>query len=337
MSEATERLFGATPDKEDAEWTALERIAERWERFADRNHDSMAGRLVQSEALMRIGSIHAILGQLDAAEPKLLSALTALPETFSEAPKESQRLAVLAETHWHLAKCFFDAGKATDSEQSFQEAWKNSQQAISLQPQGGKHRLLSARIQCDYGTMLMRTSRSEDAQQKLIDSISELETFIESSNSSDTPSNFSNQSIDATKQICASKIALAQANRMRGEHSKAIALLESLSTRLADLENRLPEDPMIAMLNVTQGSTNGIFQLEQGKFEAAGHSFLKAMAHQEMTHSRIPKSPGFAKKLWKSLWFIGRSFGSAQPSGGCIQIHIEKLRNQLGSCAETPR
>lgn len=295
LSEATERLFGATPDKEDTEWTALERIAERWERFADRNHDSMAGRLVQSEALMRIGSIHALLGQLDAAEPKLLSALTALPETFSEAPKESQRLAVRAETHWHLAKCFFDAGKATDSEQSFQEAWQNSQQAISLQPQGGKHRLLSARIQCDYGTMLLRTSRSEDAQQKMIDSISELEKFIESSNSEEPQIVSSNQSIDATKQICASKIALAQANRMRGEHSKAIALLESLSTRLADLENRSPEDPMIAMLNSTQGYAIGMCQLEQGKFEAARHSFLKAMAHQERLLAEYPSRQDLQK------------------------------------------
>lgn len=295
LSEATERLFGATPDKEDAEWTALERIAERWERFADRNHDSMAGRLVQSEALMRIGSIHTLLGELDAAEPKLLSALTALPEIFSESSKESRRLAVRAETHWHLARCRFDAGKATEAEQSFREAEKTSQQAISLQPKDGNYRLLGARILCDHGTMLMRTSRSEDSQQKFLDSISELETFFKSSNAKDNQRYYSDHSLDLLKQICASKIALSHSWRMRGEHAKAIVLLESLSAILTDLENRAQEDPVIAMLYATQNNAIGMCQLEQGRFESARTSLLAALAHQEKLLAEYPSRQDLQK------------------------------------------
>lgn len=316
LSEAIERLFGATPDKEDAEWTALERMADRWKRFADRNHDSMAGRLVQAEALMRIGSIHALLGQLDAAEPKLLSALTTLPEILEESSKEPQRLAISAETYWHLAKCLFDTGKAAESDQLFQNAQRDAKQAISLQPQDAQYRLLSAKILCDHGTMLMRTSRSKDAEQQFLDSISELETFYESWNSGNDQSDSSNRTLDVFKQICASKIALAHSCRMRGEHARAIDLLESISNRLADLEIWGPEDSMIAILNATKDNALGMCQLEQGKFEAARKSFLKAIAYQERLLAEFPSRQDLQK-----------NFGSLCGSLAVVSVRLNRLED----------
>ena len=52
---------------------------------------------------------------------------------------------------------------------------------------------------------------------------------------------------------------------------------------------------MIAMLNSTQGNAIGMCQLEQGKFEAARHSFLKAMAHQERLLAEYPSRQDLQK------------------------------------------
>ncbi len=262
FQEITEMLFGTTPEREDAEWETLDRLAKRWSRYADRVSDSKKSKLIQAEALMRIGSIHATLGDLDTAETKLSSALSTLPEAFSSADDESRRLAIESETYWQLAKCLFDSGKTNESDEAFQKSRSCIDQAIELKQDDFSHGLLNARLLCDYGTMLTRIARIEDAQLRLNDSISSLEKLLTLVERGDASVADTNPRTNVFQQLLASRIAQARAFRMRGSVSQATELLVNASPQLSDLEKLDPDDPTTLRLNFLQRNALGLCQLD---------------------------------------------------------------------------
>jgi len=290
FQEITEMLFGTTPEREDAEWETLDRLAKRWSRYADRVSDSKKSKLIQAEALMGIGSIHATLGDLDTAETKLSSALSTLPEAFSSADDESRRLAIESETYWQLAKCLFDSGKTNESDEAFQKSRSCIDQAIELKQDDFSHGLLNARLLCDYGTMLTRTARIDDAQLKLNDSISSLEKLLTlqerggSGAYADT-----NPRTNVLRQLWASRIALARVFRMRGSVLQATELLVNASPQVSDLEKLGPDDPTTLRLNFLQRNALGLCQLDQGQFELGRQSFLDALYYQELLLKQYPR------------------------------------------------
>ena len=239
---------------------------------------------------MRVGSIHATLGDLGTADAKLSSALSTLPEVFSSADDESRRLAIESEAYWQLTKCLFDSGKTNESDEAFQKSRLCIDQAIELKQDDVSLGLLNARLLCDYGTMLTRTARIDDAQLKLNDSISSLENLLTlqerggSGAYADT-----NPRTNVLRQLWASRIALARVFRMRGSVLQATELLVNASPQLSDLEKLGPDDPTTLRLNFLQRNALGLCQLDQGQFELSRQSFLEAINYQELLLKQYPR------------------------------------------------
>lgn len=294
LQETTERLFGSVPEKEDSDWETLDRLATRWSRFADRISDTNKSKLIQAEALMRVGSIYATLGDLVTADEKFQAVLGSVSEVFSSSDEESRRLAIKSETHWQIARSLFDGGKTGESDKAFQDSRSSILKAIELNQGDDGFRLLDARILCDYATMLTRTSRVDEAQQRLLESISSLENLLSPQEENSIPADAILRT-EFLKQLCASKIALARVFRMRGELAQAIDLLANTSAGLSFLEKLDPEDPVVLRLRSLQSDTLGFSQLAQGQLDFSRQSFLEATHYQEMLLKQYPRRQDFLK------------------------------------------
>lgn len=321
FEETSERLFGSTPDKEDAQWEALDRIYQRWERFAERVDSSDASRLVRGEALMRLGSIHTLLAELSPAEQKLNEALDALQGITDGSQKNQHRLDLLAETYWELAKCLFDAGRPQESQKAFQDAVTKSTQIIQSSPTDVKQALLTSKIQRDYGVMLTRTNQFELAQKNLSDSIEilrEMQARPQDSKSSDTSSQ--RQIIE---QLWSSKTAQAMALRMQGGSEQAIQLLEESLPQLLDLQTQLPEDPILLRLLSVHQFTRSLCQRDLGRLGECKESLLKALEYQKKLVGMYPTRHDLLKK-----------YGSLCGELGIVSIRLNQPNEALDSTFE---
>ncbi|MFM8253401.1 MAG: protein kinase domain-containing protein [Planctomycetota bacterium] len=295
LEETTERLFGSPPQKNDSEWQALERLSQRWSRFADRIEDSYTSQLVRAEAWMRIGSIHATLGDLEKAQEQLRRSLDLLPAAAEDSVRESRRLAIAAEAHWQLAKCLFEAGQADESDRAFRDGLAKLEQAEKLQPLAASYPLLQSKILCDYGTVLTRLSRVQDAQETLTRSISVLQSLQPAPSATTATSTSSISRPVILKQLWASRTALARVIFTQGRAAEAVELLEQAPTELAELAAQLPDDPTVQRLISVQKNTIGICQLNLGRLEASKSSFLEALRCQKKVLEAYPSRADLLK------------------------------------------
>lgn len=321
FEETSERLFGSTPDKEDAQWEALARIYQRWERFAVRVDSSDASRLVRGEALMRLGSIHALLAELSPAEQKLNEALKVLQEITGVSQKNQHHLVLLTETHWELAKCLFDAGKAHESQKAFQEALATSTLANQSSPIDIKQALLTPKIQRDYGVMLTRTNQFELAQKNLSASIELLNGLqMRPENSEPLDAKSQRQIIE---QLWSSKTAQAMALRLQGGSEQAINLLEENSPQLMDLQTHLPEDPVFLRLSSVYQFTLSLCQRDLGRLSQCKESLLKAIEYQKKLIDLYPTRHDLIKK-----------YGSLCGELSIVSIRLNELNEALDFSSE---
>ena len=295
LQETTERLFGSVPEKEDSEWETLDRLATRWSRFADRISDTNKSKLIQAEALMRVGSIYATLGDLVTADEKFHGALSTLSKVSSSSENGASRLAIESETYWQIARNLFDRGKTSESDGAFQDSISRLQRAIVLEQDDHSYRLLESQILCDYGTMLTRSSHLDDAQQRLNESISSLEKLVLSEGNQSDIREKPELRIIALKQLWASRIALARVYRIRGAMSQATQLLADTLPKLSDLEELRPDDPVMLRLSSMQRDALGMCQLDQSQLELCKQSFLEATRYQKMLLEQYPRRQDLQK------------------------------------------
>ncbi|MFN9625133.1 MAG: protein kinase domain-containing protein [Planctomycetota bacterium] len=321
FEETSERLFGSTPDKEDAQWEALDRIYQRWERFADRVDSSDASRLVRGEALMRLGSIHTLLAELSPAEQKLNEALDVLQGITGVSQKNQHRLVLLAESHWELAKCLFDAGRTQESQKAFQEALAISTQANRSLPNDTKQALLTSKIQRDYGVMLTRTNQFESANKNLSDSIEILK--VTQARPQDSKSSDASSQRRIIEQLWSSKTAKAMALRMQGGSEQAIQLLDESSPQLMDLQTQMPEDPILLRLLSVHQFTRSLCQRDLGRLGECKESLLKALEYQKTLVGMYPTRHDLLQK-----------YGSLCGELGIVSIRLNQPNEALDSTFE---
>jgi serine/threonine protein kinase len=295
LEETTERLFGAAPSQEDAEWKVLQRLAQRWGRFADHIADSHASQLVRAEAIMRIATIQMTLGDLHSVRDKLQTALDSLPAETAEPTKEVRRLTLAAETYWQIAKCLFDGGQVIESKQAFRDSLSQIEQAEKLQLQNTDHQFLEAKILCDYGTVLTRVSRVQEAQEVLTRSISRLESLQTSPLRTTDDFHTSISHAEVLKRLWASRNALAKVMVARGAAAQATELLEHAPRELKELESQLPDDPTIHRLLSAQKNILAICQQNLGRLEMSKNSFLEALNYQQKVVDQYPSRPDLLK------------------------------------------
>ena len=65
LEEASERLFGAPPEREDKMYQVLEEIAERWQKFAGVVGGDAKSLAIRAESHWRLGAIHNLLADHD--------------------------------------------------------------------------------------------------------------------------------------------------------------------------------------------------------------------------------------------------------------------------------
>ena len=258
---------------------------ERAIRFADYAQDAIIkelqlSQLVGAEALMRIGSIQTIHGELAPAEENLRSAIGVLQEDFSEPKSQSQRLSILAESHWQLAKCLFDAGKSDKSEVAFQEALISIEQASELAPDQSSYRLLKSKILCDFGTFLTQLSRVQEAQESLQQSLEVLEGLETPLLPNTETVTHRSLSSEVSQQRIASINALARVILAAGGAAQAAQLLENSKLELSKIESQVPNDPVVQRLTSIHRTLLGLCQLTLGRVEESKVSFLEAEIRQ---------------------------------------------------------
>jgi len=295
LEETTTRLFGSPPDKEDEAWETLDRLAQRWYRFADRMQNSETSRLIRAEALMRIGSVQTVLGNLESAEENLRSALNALPELQESSTNPSQRLTIESETHWQLAKCLFDIGNASESEAAFQKALACIDRAIEKQPHQVVSCLLKSKILCDYGIVLTRLSRLEDASESLNRSISDMEEMELNSKSVDAEGANPTLRPRILQQLWISKTLLARVLLMGGSAEQASQILADSSSQLSALEAQLPDDPTVLHLISVQRNVIGLCQMNLGRFEESKNSATEAKTYHKKLLELYPRRQDILK------------------------------------------
>ncbi len=339
LEETTERLFGSTPEKEGLEWESLQRIAKRWERFAERIDNSASSQLVRSEAMMRLGSIETTLGNLKTAEEKIRFALKNLPASDLE-PELSQRKSMIeAEAYWRLALCLFDRGEAVESQQSFEEAIARAQSLADENATEPKYGMFLSKILRDYGTMLTRISRLDEAEASLEQSNRILEALAAAKNSELNPneSQFAtSQSMEQRQesvtlrrneilqQLCSSRQAQAIVMRARGASAQAIELLEKTKSVLRELESYFSEDSSVLRLLFMQNFNTGMIQLDVGDFAASKGSFLEARGYQNKLIEMYPRRQD-----------LRRNYGSLCGSLGVVSIRLGQVNDALDYIRES--
>jgi tetratricopeptide (TPR) repeat protein len=274
LEETTELLFGSVLSREDAEAKTLDRIAQRWERIGQSMDNTFEGRLVQAEALLRLGSIHAILGDAMLADRKLRQSLELLENLLKDSPRSSQIRLLMAEASNELGKNLYDNGKSIDSENAFLQAIEHSSHALQIDPSDQSAALLLARVRRHYGVMLERSGNLNESARQLDEAMSTLDRLPEGNirpTSLQAPSVSRDQVIVLAWSINNAKAMLL---RKQGEANKASRLLEDLSETFKELSIRKPEDPIIWRLMAVQRFTLGLCQMDLARFEQAQESIL---------------------------------------------------------------
>lgn len=339
LEETTERLFGSTPEKEGMEWESLQRIAKRWERFAERIDDSAASQLVRSEAMMRLGSIETILGNLKTAEEKIRLALMSLPVSDMEPELMQRKSMIESESHWRLALCLFDRGESLASQQSFQEAVVRAEILANGEVTDPKYGILLSKILRDYGVMLTRIAKLDEAEATLERSNSTIEALATATDGELNPNDSqiaASRSSEQRKesetlrrkeilqQLCSSRQAQAIVLRARGASGQAIEILEKINRVLRQLELDFAEDSSVLRLLFTQNFTAGMSQLDLGDFVASKGSFLEARQYQKKLIELYPRRQDLRK-----------NYGSLCGSLGVVSVRLGQLNDALGYIRES--
>lgn len=289
LEEITERLYGSTPEEENQEWQALDRISKRWSRFAQRMDDSQASRLVESEALMRIGTIQTILGDLQSAESKLLAALESLPSPFSVDRHESQRLSIQAESRWQLARCLFEKRDAIQANRAYEDALQSMALANQHAPEDASRWLLESKILRDYAIMLIRTSRVSDALKQLDRSTTLLERMNRINNPISSPPGELVGRIQPLQHWWNSRNAQTSAMRISGAAAQAIAFIEDAPSELREFAAQFQDHPVVMRLLSIEHFNRGLCQLDLGRFQESKESFVEAKRHLKTLVDLYPR------------------------------------------------
>ncbi len=294
LEETAERLFGATPDREDAEWHALDRIAQRWGRHAEQLDDTQEGQLVRAEALMRLGSVHSILTELDQAEAKLRSADKILDPLRNALPNDPRLLTLDSHAQWELGKCFFEQGKVSESDHTFLKALSLGEQAIELDAKSESTVYLLAKIRRDYGVLLTRLGRMTEAQEQLDAAIGAIEGLLSEPKGSvlEDRSSIADLRIHRDRlleQWWSTRTAQATALKISGNANQAIESIAKIPDELMELQTRRPEDPVIWRLISGHYFTLGICQLDAGRFEECKGSLLEGLKYPRRLVALYPR------------------------------------------------
>jgi serine/threonine protein kinase len=318
LEETSERLFGATPEKEDAEHQALQRIAERWQRFAASIDDTIEGQLVRAEANLRLGSINRILGEANAANEKFTEVLAALSLLKQAAPRDPRTLSLLAEVNWERAKNIFDSGNSMESNQLFREANAYASQAIELEETSTSSRFLLARILRDYGVMLTRIGKLDEARSQIDASMHLLESILQSKNQDGMEGLKSPKSERVMEQIWSNRIANAVLLRMRGEPLLGVNLLGTIKDEFKESKPNANDDSIALRLFSIHHFTLGTCYLDAGRYPQAKSEIIEATQYQKKLLDLLPRRADLRK-----------NYGSYLGTLAVISIRLQEYQSAI--------
>ena len=327
LEETTELLFGSQPTKEDAETKTLDRIAQRWERIGQSMGNTIEGQQVKAEALQRLGSIHAILGDPLLADQKLRQSLALLEILKKDSPKSSQILRLVAEANSELGKTLFDTGSARESEKAFLEAIENGSQALKIDPSDQTAALLLAKVQRDFGVALDRFGKLSEASRQFDDASSTLDILLKGAVVNRDPLIALAWSIRNAKGMLLRKL---------GDPNGALRLLEDVPETFKEWSDREPEDPIVWRLTIVQRFTRGLCQMDLGRFELAQGSIQDCMRLQKRLIALQPRRPDHRKNYGVFLGQLGLVSLRLNHPDQAIEHLIESVRVNSEITSENP-
>ncbi len=295
LEEASERLFGAPPEREDKMYQVLEGIALRWHEFAGVVGDDAKSAAIRAESHWRLGAIHNLLADHDQAG-----------EYLEQACSEYQKLVDLGElgVELHLfyasalhesAKLSFYRGEAMVADGLFQRAMEQLTQVQDSLNSSPKFALQVSRIVSDYGVMLSRLHELGRSEQQLQRAIEVLLSAPQAEASS----------LEYRQQRCTCECSLASLLRQQGKLSAAVEKLEITRLDAERLVLEHPEDPTAWRGLSVVLQALGAMYTDMRRVEDAAIALSAALVQQQKLIDAFPMPPELRKDYAMTLNLLG--------------------------------
>ena len=227
------------------------------------------------------------------------------------------------EAHSEFAKCLFEQGKVSQSENHFAKSLSFGRKSIQIHPTAPTPRYLLSKVHRDYGVLLTRIGRLPEARGELDHSI-ELLHNLRSEIQTEIPRD------RILEQWWSTSTALAMMFKVQGQKDQAIQSLEKLPEELMDLVNRRAEDPTVLRLLSAHYYILGTSQLEAGKFQESKTALTQGIEYQNRLLSLYPRRQdmrknygGYLTTLAVCAVRLGRSQDALQYAHDAYQVQSE--------------
>ena len=281
MEESSDRLYGATPEKEDKEYKILEENMKRWETFANVVGEDEKSLSIRTESLWRLGAIHGMLGRNVQAEEAIKKACEEYQSLCDRFESNSEYHHYYASALSELAKLMFHRGENADAIKTFDAALLRVDQALDRSNRDARIALTSSRIRRDYGAMLSRVQELGRGKEQFQKAIAVL----------DGSSWDADIDLEYRQQRCVCECKLANVLRLQGQHREALEILLHAVEAARSLLDQYPDKTeawrALGLGLQALGSTYN----DQGKWREACDALSGSLEQQEKIVKAYPNYP----------------------------------------------
>ena len=295
LEEASERLFGAPPEREDKMYQVLEEIAERWQKFAGVVGGDAKSLAIRAESHWRLGAIHNLLADHDRAGEYLELACSEYQDLIDLGEEGGELRLFYASALHESAKLAFYRGEPRDAEAFFQRADAQMGQVQHDGKIGPRAELQMSRVLSDYGVMLSRLQEVERSQGQIERAIE----VLRRSGSEEV------SSLEYRQQRCACECTLANLLRQQGKPLVAIERLSQTREEAERLVLEHPEDPTAWRGLAVVLQALGALYTDMGRAEEATSVFNAALGEQRKLMDSFPMQPELRKDYAMTLNSLG--------------------------------
>jgi tetratricopeptide (TPR) repeat protein len=281
MEESSDRLYGATPEKEDKEYKILEENMKRWQTFAKVVGEDEKSLSIRAESLWRIGAIDGMLGRNAQAEEEINKACEEYQALCDRFENNSEYQHYYASALYELAKLMFHRGQNADATKTFDAALLRVDQALERSNRDARIALTASRIRRDYGTILSRVQELELGKEQFHRAIAVLDS---STWDADTD-------LEYRQQRCVCECKLANVLRLQGLHLEAREILLHAVEAARSLLDRYPDKTEAWRALGVGLQALGSNYIDMGKWREACDALSGSLEQQQKIVGAYPKYP----------------------------------------------
>jgi serine/threonine protein kinase/tetratricopeptide (TPR) repeat protein len=293
--QVAERQFPRDPEREREDGQLLRQALEFYAEFVHDNSTDPEARQEIGEACLRLGDIHAKLGQAAEAEQAFRRTIALGEELAGDFPEVPDHRRQLAQAHLHLGHLFARTDRPREAEAGFRQAWNLQKRLADEFPAQPPYRKDLATTSSNLGVVLTRLGRFPQAEEECRRAVRLYEQLAEDLSEG--------TAFDRELALCYA--TLGDVLRPAGRLREAESAYRQACDHFDKLAGKGPTQPTWRDEQAGIQLNLGVLLSTAKRFEEAERAYRQAHALWNQLVEDFPAVPGYRQRLTVSLSNVG--------------------------------